>query len=407
MNWALLSITREGMLNAGNLLVEQCVLECLPPPVRAFSVFTKPTTADLESIRAASCRFFLCTGTTLLTRRNSKFWQWADRLESLSIPVAMVGGCFWNSTSDGTDVIVPGQTLLSMRDSYSLNICRQFGYDFPMVGCPSLLMSEGHGMPALGRHIVVGFHRHSLREQVIFFRTLSQQRQRPLRVLVQEDNERLAAAELAAETGGEIINLAELRSRSAWEQAFEGTGECISGRLHQVLPAAAMGIPSVMVLPDRLAGEDSRLSLLRHLAIPIQVIGSVDDEELLPKSADAAKLRQLTVALKHWLTQLETDPERLRTPRVVPSSTRQYLELEQRLRESITSGEAVVERCEDQAASVRTQQGLIREMQAKLQKYRGDAERKKQLIEQLQETVQQLQGHARNAIEKSATGEHR
>ena len=347
MNWALLSIAGEGMLNAGNLLVEQCVLECLPPPVCAFSVFKKPTAEEVESIRATHCQFVLCTGTTLLTRRNSKFWQWAEVLEPFSMPVAMVGGCFWNAASDETDVIMPSATLLSVRDPYSLNVCQRSGYEYPMVGCPSLLVSESSAPPAVEGHIVVGFHRHGRCEQVIFFRKLALQKQRPLRILVQEVSERPAAALLAEETGGELIELAQLRSRADWQKVFVGASECISGRLHQVLPAAALGVPSLLILPDSTAAGDSRFSLLQHLGIPMQVLRTKEDEALLPKSANAPQLQQMVAALRGWLTDLQTDPQRLRTPRAIPASSDQYRDLEQRLRESITLGETLTDLSED------------------------------------------------------------
>lgn len=275
-----------------------------------------------------------------------------------------------------------------------------------MVGCPSLLVSESSAPPAVEGHIVVGFHRHGRCEQVIFFRKLALQKQRPLRILVQEVSERPAAALLAEETGGELIELAQLRSRADWQKVFVGASECISGRLHQVLPAAALGVPSLLILPDSTAAGDSRFSLLQHLGIPMQVLRTKEDEALLPKSANAPKLQQMVAALRGWLTDLQTDPQRLRTPRAIPASSDQYRDLEQRLRESITLGETLTDRCEDQAASVRAQQDHIRELQAKLQKYRGDTERKKQLIERLQETVQQLQARAHSAIEKSATAKH-
>ena len=398
-NWALLSICGEGMLNAGNLLVEQCALSHLPPPVRTFSVFKPPTTSDLASIQSNGCQLVLCTGTTLLTRGGSHFWRWVEALEPLSVPVAMSGGCFWNRHSDEADIILPSHAQLSIRDPYSLRVCRRHGFDYPLVGCPSLLLAEHAAERKGGDYLLAGFHRHGRERQSGLFQEIGEREQRPLRILIQEKDERSVAVDLAKRTQGEVIELVELRSSKDWLSVFQGVHRCLSGRLHQVLPAAALGIPAALLLPDRAAAIDSRYSLLRHLGVPLHVVGVDDDGCLAPQRAHASKLQELVAALKSWLKALLANPRQRPRARAVPTTPRHYLELEQTLSTAIRDHEsllqdhqALTQSADNLRERAGQQQARIRELQDTLRKYRGDAERKNELIQQLRYALQEVQG---------------
>jgi len=63
--------------------------------------------------------------------------------------------------------------------------------------------------------------------------------------------------------------LCDVGSPREWTRLFGSLSSCISGRLHQVLPAAALGIPSCLVVPGEAGKQDTRYTLLEDLRLPM------------------------------------------------------------------------------------------------------------------------------------------
>ncbi len=292
-NWALLSIAGQGMKNAGNRLVELALLNSISAPTICFSVFSDPLYEWIDAIKAAGCRLALCSGTTLLTEKNSYFWKWANLLSSVGIRCGMVAGCFWNLKANGTDSIPQSDAVLSVRDPYSQEVCRRLGIDLPLVACPSLLLSDDTPSRIQGKRILIGFHRQQLELQLQWFTDLAQRLIRPLRVLVQEPQERAWASKIALRADCEVIYLEDLRTLAEWREIFDNVALCVSGRLHQVLPAVAFGIPSLLVLPEASSRLDSRLSLLTYLDIPFAVMTAETYPERLARNGKKERIYDL------------------------------------------------------------------------------------------------------------------
>jgi hypothetical protein len=291
--WALLSIAGAGMLNAGNRLVELALLENMTAPAIRFSVFASPEEADLAALKRLGIGLVICSGTTLMTERGSQFWKWAEALSAAGVRCAMVGGCFWNASGDRTDTIPPTDAVLSVRDPYSRDVCADLGRPLPLVACPSLLLSNSAVTREAGERLLVGFHRQQRESQVDWFAALARRLARPMRVLVQERYELAIAERLAREADVEIVDLANLGAVDQWRRVFDGVALCVSGRLHQVLPAMARGVPSCLAVPNAAAQRDSRLSLLTYLDIPCAMM----TPEVRPEALATPGNRERTAAL--------------------------------------------------------------------------------------------------------------
>jgi Polysaccharide pyruvyl transferase len=311
--WALLSIAGDGMLNVGNRLVEISLLETIGPPTCEFSVFTAPTETAMSSLQRSGVPLAVCSGTTLLTERGSEFWKWAATLDAAGLMCAMVGGCFWNMQGDRTDTLPETKAVLSVRDPYSRDICSQFGKFVPFVACPSLLLSELAAERKTGNRLLLGFHRQRRELQVEWFTEFARGFPGPTKVLVQEKYEHPLAKKFAGRSDAQILDLAELRELRDWVKVFDEVGLCVSGRLHQVLPAAALGIPCLFIAPEEATLRDSRLSLLSHLGIPCAVISPELKPQELARLADMERLAKLINELRSFLAGVCCSPPQCNT----------------------------------------------------------------------------------------------
>ena len=122
----------------------------------------------------------------------------------------------------------------------------------------------------------------------------------------------LFQSELEGKVDVEVAILANLRVIEEWEELFSSFDCCISGRLHQVLPAAAVGVPSVLIAPEQSDLQDTRYTLIEDLELPTASLsdhGALDLPGLCGVGAqetmDACRLN-LTTYLEELANELAT-----------------------------------------------------------------------------------------------------
>jgi GT2 family glycosyltransferase len=280
--YALLTITGPDMVNAGNLVVELSLLRELPEPAIVASVFQEPTREAVAAIIQARCRKVICAGTTVYGD-GTPLRKWAEALGD--IPITVIGGCLW-SADRGDPASFSAQNMrLTARDPFTVRHLAADGA-MPYVGCPSLLLQpvKAHGVRAKGKRLGLGFHRKEIVRQLDMFESLLLTTGRPATILVQERHELMAARlfqdELEGKADVEVAILANMRTLPEWCELFGSLELCISGRLHQVLPAVAMGVPSVLFVPAAEDFRDSRYTLVEDLGIPTACLDDVGFLEL-------------------------------------------------------------------------------------------------------------------------------
>ena len=298
--YALLSITGSDMQNYGNQVVEQCLLGELPPPTVVTSVFKAPDDQAVHAIREAGCEVAICSGTTVCGDGTPLF-EWAEALDP--IPVVVVAGCLWYPLRFLPPIKNMGRIEVSARDPYSSRCVRSRGGPAPYVGCPSLLLRDYVRGETAGQRIGLGFHRQARPEQVELFSRLVNQLKRECVLFVQEDYEMELAEAVTRNAPAEVVQLSGLTSPESWARVFSSLTYCLSGRLHQVVPAAALGIRSSLLVPDVAATRDTRYTLLEDLGIPMVRFQDVDIAGLARAGGvcDQAKLDTLAHRLRSFL----------------------------------------------------------------------------------------------------------
>jgi GT2 family glycosyltransferase len=303
--YALLSITGAEMQNAGNLLVESTLRACLPKPTITTSVFRMPQDSVIEAIRTSGCRLAICSGTTVLGD-GTPLKEWAAALAP--VPLVVVGGCMWEKAPSPIDQEALAGMIVSARDSYTAERLEQVGIKIAQVGCPSTLLRAWE-WPDNSRpsRLALGFHRSGHDAQIAVLASLARKLKLPITLLVQERYEiglaRRLAAKIEKEIPVEVVDLERIRTPDQWAALFGGFTRCFSGRLHQVLPAAALGVPSLLFVPEEDDLADSRCSLLADLGIPsVSLQGLVADD--LPDLAASAEDGAVAEANDRLLTFL-------------------------------------------------------------------------------------------------------
>jgi hypothetical protein len=304
--WALLSITGDGMQNDGNRLVELSLLDLARPPLASFSVFRPPRPEWLAQLAQAECDLLVCSGTTLLVTDRNPFWEWSAAAERSGMTCAMVAGCFWNLSSGEDDRLPDTRAIFSVRDPYSQRVCVRLGLDVPLVACPSLVWNERPPREGSRSGVVIGLHRKVKEYEACWFTSLARQLDSPVTVLVQEPEELSLAKQIAADTAGRIVIVGLLATRCEWRAIFEDARLCITGRLHQALPAAALNVPSVIVVPNDKARADSRYTLAEHIGIPVMTTSSPIREVMERASVgDHSRIQMLVAGLLRFLDGLD------------------------------------------------------------------------------------------------------
>jgi len=302
--YALLTITGPDMVNAGNLVVELALLTALPRPALVTSVFREPTPEVVAAIANSGATKAICSGTTVYGD-GTPLDRWAQALGD--IPLVVVGGCYWSSDRSRPTPADWSNLLPTARDPFTARHLQDAIEAAPYVGCPSLLLQErserrtGNSAARIG----LGFHRRELVGQLNGFAQLLLETGKPATLLVQEKHELIAARLFQDEMEGQadisIAILGNMRSLSDWEDLFSSLECCVSGRLHQVLPAASMGVPSVLFAPTREDLQDSRYTLLEDLEVPCACLEEVPFTDL-PGVCGVGSLERL-VALRAALTR--------------------------------------------------------------------------------------------------------
>ena len=310
--YLLLSITGPEMVNAGNLVVELTLLEHLPPPALIASVFRQPTQEAIAAIRKEGCTVAICSGTTVYSD-GTPLDAWAEALGD--IPLVVMAGCFWYPDRRPAPPLAPSRMRMTARDPYTLEA---FGdrQSVPYVGCPTLLLSQRKRLastpPRLQastppNRLGLGFHRRNPELQLELFKKLIVDSGKPATIFAQERHEFYFAKQVeGALLGGaevKVVDLAELRTLKQWEDSFESLSHCISGRLHQVLPAAALGVPSLLIGPSAPDLQDTRYTLMEDLGLASAALDETGPDQLLARCGLCSKNRvgELTKTLTDYL----------------------------------------------------------------------------------------------------------
>ena len=185
------------------------------------------------------------------------------------IPVVVIGGCLWYPLRLRPPVMKTPGLVVSARDPYTSLSVRSASGPAPYVGCPSLLLQDYKASDTCGERIGLGFHRQARPEQVELFKKLIKAQDEECVLFVQEAYEKELAEAVTRDAPADVISLSELNSAEAWAEVFSSLRLCLSGRLHQVLPAAALGVRSALLVPNRSAAQDTRYTLLEDLGIPM------------------------------------------------------------------------------------------------------------------------------------------
>ena len=301
--YLLLSITGPEMVNAGNLVVELALLGHLPPPTLIASVFRRPTQEAIDAIRNEGCTVAICSGTTVYSD-GTPLDAWAAALGD--IPLVTIAGCFWYPDRRPAPTLAAAHMRMTARDPYTRDAFAD-QQSAPYVGCPTLLLKRGHDALASGRRLGLGFHRRSPEIQVELFKKLIADSGKPATIFVQERHEFYFAKQVeGALLGGadvKVVDLAELRTLRQWEDSLESLSHCISGRLHQVLPAAALGVPSLLIAPSAPDLLDTRYTLFEDLDLPSAALDEIPVDQLADRCGLCSKNRvgELTATLSDYL----------------------------------------------------------------------------------------------------------
>ena len=290
MSWGLLSICQDTCRNKGNLAMEVPLVSAMEgEPSFVGDAFKSPP-KTLHTVGIA-----VCSGATVMND-GIPVGRWADRLwETSKASLVLTSACFWNP---GGVLEAPlrfssgayGNIVIGSRDPYTHKRLSDAGIATEFVGCTSLRFTRKEGDR---RWIGLGFSRHSPEGQVGWLAKVAGESGKLARIYVQDPRESAAARMLRERLGGApVVFIGDLTTVPAWENEFSHLAFCVSGRLHQILPAAAMGVPSALFSTSlRLLG-DSRFSLLHHLGIPCSSLTSHSPDVVLTRCSSGLEARK-------------------------------------------------------------------------------------------------------------------
>jgi hypothetical protein len=255
------SVAYGSYVNRGNALIERATFKILglPDTTPRFSVFEPISDDLLATINRHDC--LLVTGCTTLQDDEWHQRCFDAQFERITIPKICFGGTFFCEPEDRPSLRVARlyDTPIGVRDPWAYDYLTAHGVPCVLVGCPTVLDSQGlDSWRPSSSGVVLASSSPAL----------------PAALRADYPSARLIAHD--ADAPGADLCLPEL---------FDDVSLVITSRLHAALPAIAQGIP-VRFFSPRLAGSltcgSNRYTLLEFLNIPLDgsSVGSYPTREI-------------------------------------------------------------------------------------------------------------------------------
>lgn len=287
--WA--SISGKGSVNAGNILIENCLKQILgfPSPALIIDIFREDFPKDLSNFD-----YVVLPGSTTL-------YPDCGSLKNLppKIPIFCFGGSIWlRSSKEARHLIGISNGLLSVarrmyqpigcRDPFTFKALRDNSIRAKFIGCPTLFYQSDVETQDF---IAFSFSRGNFAKQLQVL--LHLKKLYSVKVIIHEDLER------------ELIRNHFVAEENSTDQfkIYAAARSVVTGRLHGALPGIALKKP-VFFFSSR-NEFDSRLSLLDYLNLPIREIDEIYNLNLSKIEYDFDKVLSLQEAFHSYIQEVK------------------------------------------------------------------------------------------------------